>query len=160
LHRHQLLLQTLQPQLLVTCREYSQCLTSHWSHAENILSAWHLIGHMQRIFSAPDILLVTCREYSQCLTSYWSHAENILSAWHLNGHMQRILSASDSLLDTCREYSQCLIAYWSHVENILSAWQPSQWSHSAHPCGDNPPSIIRHHYYHSNWFMHTHYAGV
>jgi hypothetical protein len=78
-------------------REYSQSLTSYWSHWRNTLRAWHPIGHTEGIFSEPDILLVTLEEYSQSLTSYWSHI---------------------------KEYSQSLTSYWSHWRNILRAWHP------------------------------------
>jgi hypothetical protein len=63
--------------ILVTSTIYSQYLT-YWSHIQKILSAWHPIGHLSRIFSVSHILLVTSTEYSQCLTFYWSDVRTLL----------------------------------------------------------------------------------
>jgi hypothetical protein len=91
--------------LLVPFKEYPQWLLSYWTCLENILSGWHLIGH---IFSVASILMVA----------------NILSVGHPTGHVWRIFSVSGILLVTYGEYSQSRASYWSRMKNILSVGHP------------------------------------
>jgi hypothetical protein len=63
---------------LPTRREYSQPLSSHCPHGENILSPCPPIAHTERI--------------SQPLSSHCPHGENILSPCPSIGHTERIFS--------------------------------------------------------------------
>jgi hypothetical protein len=124
--------------LLVTCKVYSPCMASYWSHVEYIFRVWHPIAHMQSIFSVYGIpithmqsifsvygiLLVTCKVYSPCMASYCSHAKYILRVWHPIAHMQSIFSVHGILLLTCRVYSPCMTSYCSHAKYILRVWHP------------------------------------
>jgi hypothetical protein len=96
---------------LATWRDYSQSLSSHCPHGENILSSCLPIGHMERIFSVPVLPLPTWREYSQSLPSHWPHGENILSPCLPIGHMERIFSVPVLPLATWRENSSWSCAF-------------------------------------------------
>jgi hypothetical protein len=94
-------------------QEYSQPLSSHWSHVKNILSPCPPIGHTSRIFSAPVLPLVTRQEYPQSLSSHWSH---VFDAGGVEIWLQ--FQMED------QEYSQPLSSHWSHVKNILNPCAP------------------------------------
>jgi hypothetical protein len=91
---------------LVTCREYSHELALDWSHAENIPTSSHWIGHMQRIFQQAGVRLVATLELR--------HGPN--------SHKHRIFPQAGVGLVTCREYSYELALDWSHAENIPTRW--------------------------------------